>query len=132
MKNQREKENAHDPGSLRRTRPSDFTNTDREAHSTTPKRFLIISQAPPWCIGVLSARRRPAADEHRWYRPIPLCSKIHSDRDAGKESSLPGRQPVAHSYAETLGDFHPAYARLEHVQTDCIGSLRCERNSSGW
>ena len=25
----------------------------------TPKRFLIISQAPPWCIGVLSARRRP-------------------------------------------------------------------------
>ncbi len=24
-----------------------------------PKRCLIISQAPPWCIGVLSARRRP-------------------------------------------------------------------------
>jgi hypothetical protein len=68
----------------------------------------------------------------REYRPIPLCSKIHSRRDAEEESSLLGRQPVAHSYAETLGDFHPAYARLENVQTGCIGSLRCERNSSGW
>jgi hypothetical protein len=26
---------------------------------TIPKGFLIISQTPPWCIGVLSARRRP-------------------------------------------------------------------------
>jgi hypothetical protein len=56
-----------------------------------------------------------AADEHRWYRPIPLCSKIHSDRDAEKESSLPGRQPAANSYAETLGDFYPAYA-CSHVR----------------
>jgi hypothetical protein len=28
-----------------------------------------------------------------------------------KESSLLGRQPAAQSYAETLGDFQPAYAR---------------------
>jgi hypothetical protein len=39
---------------------------------------------------------------------------------------LLGRQPVAHSYAETLGDFHPAYARghVRAQKTTICGFIR--------